>query len=220
MNGLLFISHQTEKYTYLQSIEIALKGGCRHIQLRMKDAGEEEVELLARKALKLCEEYKASLYIDDHVEVCKRVGAVGVHLGKSDMPPAEARRTLGNGFIIGGTANTFEDIHYLYKEGVDYIGLGPFRFTTTKKNLSPILGLEGYRSIVSRCREEGVHLPILAIGGITAGDIPDIMQTGVSGIALSSTILNAANPVQETKEIINQTDKYNNEEIGYRRKGV
>jgi thiamine-phosphate pyrophosphorylase len=202
MEGLLFITHRTEKYDCLQSVEIALAGGCRQIQLRMKDVSAAGVEEAARQAKILCDEYRAALYIDDRVEVCRNVGAAGVHLGKQDMSPAEARAVLGDKYIIGGTANTFEDISILYRQRVDYIGLGPFRFTTTKKNLSPVLGTQGYRAIIQRCRENGIYLPILAIGGITIDDIPDIMQTGVSGIALSSTILNAENPVEETRKIV------------------
>jgi thiamine-phosphate pyrophosphorylase len=200
--SLLFITHQTERYTYLQSVEIALQGGCRLIQLRMKDAAPAEVERTGIIAKALCDPYHAALYIDDQVDVCKRIGAKGVHLGKSDMPPREARRILGRDFIIGGTANTFEDIQHLKNEGVDYIGLGPFRFTTTKKNLSPVIGLEGYRRIMTQCKEHAIHLPVFAIGGITVDDIPEIIKAGVSGIALSSTILEAENPVEETKRII------------------
>lgn len=202
MKGLLFITHQTEKYDYYQSAEIALKGGCRQIQLRMKDAYSADVEKMARRVKALCDEYQAALYINDHVRICNDVGVTGVHLGKSDMPPSEARMTLGDSFIIGGTANTFEDICALNEQRVDYIGLGPFRFTTTKKNLSPVLGLEGYRDIVNQCRLHHITLPIFAIGGITQTDIPAIMSTGVSGIALSSTILNAEDPVKETAQCI------------------
>lgn len=204
MNGLLFITQQTERYSDLRSVEIALAGGCRQIQLRMKDAPAGEVEEVALRAKTFCDKFNAALYIDDHVDVCRNINAGGVHLGKSDMSPSEARRVLGNQYIIGGTANTFEDIEVLYRQQVDYIGLGPFRFTTTKKNLSPVLGLERYRSIIKQCRDHGINLPILAIGGITAGDIPDLMQTGVSGIALSSTILNAEDPVAETRKIVEQ----------------
>jgi thiamine-phosphate pyrophosphorylase len=202
MNGLLFITHQTERYSCLQSVEIALAGGCRRIQLRMKDASPDEVEKTGLLVKTLCEKYGAELYIDDHVEACKNIRATGVHLGKTDMPPREARQLLGDGFIIGGTANTFEDIQRLHSEGVDYIGLGPFRFTTTKKNLSPIIGLSGYRQIMERCKEHRINLPVFAIGGITTEDIPDILGTGISGIALSSTILQAHNPIEETKRII------------------
>ena len=202
MVGLLFITHQTERYSYLQSVEIALKGGCRQIQLRMKDVPPAEVEKAGIEAKKMCDDFGAALYIDDHVPVCKNVGAAGVHLGKLDMPPSEARKILGDGFIIGGTANSFEDIVRLKSEGVDYIGLGPFRFTNTKKNLSPIIGLGGYFRMMKQCAEHQIDLPVLAIGGITNADIADILKSGVSGIALSSTILNAENSVEETKQII------------------
>ena len=203
MTGLLFITHQTDRYTYLQTVEIALQGGCRQIQLRMKDVSPAEVEEVGIKAKKMCDDFDAKLYIDDHVEVCKNISATGVHLGKLDMLPSEARKILGNKFIIGGTANTLEDIVRLKNEGVDYIGLGPFRFTNTKKNLSPIIGLEGYDRIMKQSKEHRIDLPVFAIGGITNADIADIMKTGVSGIALSSTILTAENPVEETKKIIN-----------------
>ncbi len=115
---------------------------------------------------------------------------------------ADARRILGAEYIIGGTANTFEDVLQHYKAGADYIGCGPFRYTTTKKNLSPILGLEGYTAIIHRMQEKDIHLPIVAIGGITIADIPAVMQTGVSGIALSGTVLHADSPADEMKRII------------------
>ena len=90
------------------------------------------------------------------------------------MSPSDARKILGNGYIIGGTANTLDDIERLIKEGVDYIGLGPFRYTETKKNLSPILGIGGYKKILTACKEKGYTIPIVAIGGITKNDIPEI----------------------------------------------
>ena len=199
---LQFITHFTEKYSYYDSARMALEGGCKWIQLRMKDASPEEVEQEALRVQALCRTYHATFIIDDHVELVKKLHADGVHLGKHDMPVAEARRLLGNGFIIGGTANTFDDVKMHYEAGADYIGCGPFRFTTTKKNLSPILGLEGYRRIVSQMKEAGINLPIVAIGGITREDIPAILQTGVTGVALSGTILRADNPTEETRRIL------------------
>lgn len=208
MNGLLFITHQTEKYSYLDTVYIALEGGCHHIQLRMKDVSPSDIEKTAMQAKEICNGYGAKLYIDDHVAICKNSSAAGVHLGKLDMPPLDARKILGAGFIIGGTANTYEDIYRLNNEGADYIGLGPFRFTTTKKNLSPILGLSGYKNIMQKCRESGIILPVIAIGGIATNDIPELMATGVSAIALSSSILTAKDPVGETKKIIETINKY------------
>lgn len=200
---LQFITHYTDRYTYFDSARMALEGGCRWIQLRMKEATEEEVEKEAIRVQDLCRQYGATFIIDDHVALAKKLHADGVHLGKKDMPIAEARKLLGKDFIIGGTANTFEDVQMHYAADADYIGCGPFRFTTTKKNLSPVLGLEGYRNIVSRMKETGINLPIVAIGGIAFEDIPAIMQTGVSGIALSGSILRADDPIAETRRIIN-----------------
>ena len=201
---LQFITHFTDRYSYLDSAMMALEGGCQWIQLRMKDADEAEIERTARQILPECRRRGAVFIIDDHVELVKRMGADGVHLGKNDMPVDEARRILGDEFIIGGTANTFEDIQRLAAQGADYIGCGPFRFTTTKKNLAPMLGIEGYENIVSLMKTHGINLPIVAIGGITYDDIPRIMSTGVTGIAISGSVLRADNPVEEMKRMVNQ----------------
>ena len=205
-----FITHFTEQYTYLDSVRIALEGGCRWVQLRMKEADEEHLYSIALQAQQMCREYGATFIIDDHVEMVKKVKADGVHLGKLDMPIAEARKILGDDYIIGGTANTFEDVKAHYKAGADYIGCGPFRYTTTKSNLSPILGLEGYRQITSKMKEAGINIPIVAIGGITEADIPELMQTSITGIALSGSILRAENPIEEMKKIIKLTESWKN----------
>ncbi len=199
---LQFISHCNDRYSYLDSVRLALEGGCRWIQLRIKEASDEEVSPLAAEAKELCRRYGATFIIDDRVRLVKEIQADGVHLGKNDMPPAKARELLGNRFIIGGTANTFVDIKALAAAGVDYIGCGPFRFTTTKRNLAPILGMEGYREIITRMRDAGIELPIVAIGGITAEDVPGLISTGLSGIAVSGAILNVPDPTEEVKHLI------------------
>ena len=168
----------------------------------MKDAQREEIIATAAEILPLCREVGATFILDDHVELVELTGADGVHLGKNDMPIAEARRQLGCNKIIGGTANTFEDILAHAEAGADYIGCGPFRFTTTKKNLSPILGLEGYTRIVEQMRQNNISLPIVAIGGIAFEDIPAILQTGVTGIALSGSVLRADDPIAEMRKIV------------------
>ena len=205
-----FITHYTERYSYLDSVRIALEGGCRWIQLRMKEASIKEILPIAKEAISLCRIYDATFIIDDFVELAKQIKADGVHLGKNDMPIAEARKILGKDFVIGGTANTFEDVQMLHEAGADYIGCGPFRFTTTKKNLSPIIGLEGYQQIISQMKANNISLPLIAIGGITKEDIPSLMQTGISGVALSGSILRAENPIEEMKEIIQTTHLWKN----------
>ena len=133
-----FITHFTETVSYLDSVRIALEGGCRWIQLRMKDAPEDEVRTAAVKALPLCRQYGATLILDDRVELVRETGADGAHLGLTDMPVAEARRILPRGqYIIGGTANTLEDIRMHAASGADYIGCGPFR-SAAARSVSPL----------------------------------------------------------------------------------
>ena len=201
---LQFITHYNNVYSYVDSARIALEGGCRWIQLRMKDTEESLLEETAVIVQKMCKDYGATFIIDDHVYLTRKLKADGVHLGKNDMPVAEARKILGDSYIIGSTVNSFQDILSVIETSTpDYFGCGPFRFTSTKKNLSPILGLEGYRNIISQMKNYGIDIPLVAIGGISKEDIPELMQSGIKGIALSGSILKAEHPQDEMKEIVN-----------------
>lgn len=200
--SLQYITHKNDKFGYLEGALKAMEGGCRWIQLRMKDTEEEEFMSVAKELRKACTLYNSIFIIDDHVELVDKCGADGVHLGKKDMKPSDARRLLGNEKIIGGTANTIEDIENLIAQEVDYIGAGPFRFTSTKKNLSPTLGIDGYCKITKFKNKINDYTPLVAIGGIESEDIKDIINCGISGIAVSGTILNAENPSVKTKEVI------------------
>ena len=214
---LQFITHYTEKCSYIDSAKIALEGGCRWIQLRMKDVSETILEHHALIIQEMCKEYGATFIIDDNVFLAKKINADGVHLGKNDMPITEARRILGDDFIIGATVNIFEDILKItnslsstansQRPMVNYFGCGPFRFTQTKQKLSPILGIEGYKEIVKKKLEQNIDIPIIAIGGIANADIPHILETGIDGIALSSSILRAENPIEEMKNIVSTIKK-------------
>lgn len=188
IDKLHYISQAPEQGSHLTAIEKVLRSGGKWIQLRVKEQSEEAVLELALEANRLCREYGAKLIINDYPLVALKSGAYGVHLGLDDMPVPEARVILGKDKCIGGTANTFEDVQRRAAEGVDYIGLGPFRFTTTKKNLSPVIGMEGYTSIIRQMNESGISIPVIAIGGIDLPDIKPILETGIHGIAVSGLL--------------------------------
>lgn len=202
MTSLQFITHSNKHYNFLEGAQLALEGGCKWIQLRMKNAPYEKMFQTALQVQELCKNYQATFIIDDNVTLAKVIKADGVHLGLKDMPILEARKILGTNFIIGGTANNFTDILKHWNDGADYIGCGPFRFTTTKEKLAPTLGLHGYQNILEKMRQYQCPLPLVAIGGIQCNDIKALKAIGVNHIAVSGTILNAENPKEETQKII------------------
>lgn len=191
ISGLNFITRDEGPLTHLQQVEAACQAGVRWIQLRMKTADDAMFLETALAAKKICDAWDCTLIINDRVDIAAAVGAHGVHVGKEDMSVSEARRLLGEGIIIGGTANTIEDVREHYRQGADYVGVGPYRWTNTKKNLSPLLGLVGYQRIMEQMRAEGIDIPVVAIGGIKLEDIGALRDAGIYGIAFSGLLVNA-----------------------------
>lgn len=189
---------------HLAAIEKVLLAGGKWIQLRVKHQTQEEVLPLAVEAASLCKIHGAKLIVNDYPLVALKAGAYGVHLGLDDMPVAEARRIVGPGMIIGGTANTLSHMQLRADEGADYIGLGPYRFTTTKQNLSPVVGLNGYITLMDQARKAGITLPVIAIGGIELADIPLLMQTGIHGVAVSGALTNQPDLLRQINAIQEQ----------------
>jgi len=182
--------------------EKACKGGADWIQLRIKNKTFEEWKEIAHETKRICSLYKARLIINDNVQLAKEINADGVHLGKEDMLPLEARKILGENFIIGGTANTLDDIMRLQRMNVDYIGLGPFRYTSTKEKLSPVVGINGYIYMFPELKRRNMNLPIIAVGGIRTGDVKSLISAGVYGVAVSSAITNTNDITKSTQEFI------------------
>lgn len=202
ISRLHYITQAIPGYTHAQLAARACAGGVDWVQLRLKQASAEQWQQEARDTLAVCRQHGARLIINDNVELAREIDADGVHLGKTDMPPARARQLLGAGKIIGGTANTLADIEALAEAGVDYIGLGPYRFTTTKENLSPVLGLAGYQQLLAQCRRRGLQLPIIAIGGLIPADVVPLRQAGVYGLAVSAAINKSADPVAAARKLV------------------
>jgi thiamine-phosphate pyrophosphorylase len=175
-----------------EQIEAACRAGIRLIQLRMKEASDQEFLQTARVAMKICRKWGSRLIINDRVEVAAAVNADGAHVGREDRSVREARQLLGAGKILGGTANTLEDIREHYQGGADYIGLGPYRHTTTKKKLSPVLGLQGYQQVMRALVKDGTKIPVMAIGGIGLADVGPLLEAGVYGVAFSGLLVTAA----------------------------
>lgn len=204
---LQFITNATDRFSIAEQTRLVIEGGCRWIQLRMKDATYDEMRSTALDIIPLCRDNEVIMVIDDNVELVKELRVHGVHLGKNDMPAAEAREMLGPHAIIGVTANTTNDILAFKGIDVDYVGLGPLRYTTTKANLSPTIGIDGYRDIMRTIRSKGIELPIVAIGSVDIDDIdPLIIDAGVDGVAVSGAILRSPFPKTYTQQLIERLE--------------
>lgn len=185
ISRLHYLTQDVHNISHQELAEIACKNGIRWIQLRVKNQSYDGWLQIAKDVKSICDQFQTTLIINDNVEICKAINADGVHLGKNDLSIIEARKNLGNNKIIGGTANTIKDILQLEKDGVNYIGLGPYKFTKTKSNLSAVLGLDGYSTILQHYNSS---IPIIAIGGIQLEDVKPLINTGIYGIAVSSAI--------------------------------
>jgi thiamine-phosphate pyrophosphorylase len=174
-----------EHYLHIQQV---LDAGVKWIQLRIKHSQEETILSVAERVKVLCDNYEATFIVNDFPEIAKKVDASGVHLGLLDPNVYEARLLLGSSKIIGGTANTWEHVVQRINERCNYVGLGPYAFTSTKEKLSPILGISGYTKILSELKDLGVSIPVIAIGGIGLSDVPSLLQTGIHGIAVSGML--------------------------------
>jgi len=186
-----YITCDTKNYTHSELAIKAIQAGCKWIQIRIKNKSKDFIKNEIEKVksfIKINDLRNIKIIVNDYVELAKETKVDGVHLGKLDMHPYEARKILGKNAIIGGTANNFEDIINLVNAEIDYIGLGPFKFTTTKENLENILGLAGYREIIKKTVEINLKTPIIAIGGITYEDLNEIIKTGIYGVAVSSYV--------------------------------
>jgi thiamine-phosphate pyrophosphorylase len=203
---LHYITQDLPDCSHEQLAELACQAGINWIQLRVKNKEYSEWLEIAKKTKAVCDKYNAQLIVNDNVQIAKEIAASGVHLGLNDINPREARKLLGNKAIIGGTANTLEDIKKLYACEVDYIGLGPYKFTDTKKNLSPVLGIYGFKNIVTAISyihlNENNNIPLIAIGGINMGDVGLIMNSGAYGIAVSSAIGMAQDKLKSAQNFI------------------
>jgi thiamine-phosphate pyrophosphorylase len=193
-----YLTQDLQVRTHAELAEMACLVGAKWIQLRIKNKSFDEWKQMAIKVRKICNTHGAVCIVNDNAAIAYEAGADGVHLGMQDMPVREARSILGDNCIIGGTANTAADVEYHLNQGADYIGIGPYRFTETKKNPAPVLDLQGIAQLAKQFSE----IPIIAIGGIQLEDVDVLMETGIHGIAVSSAVNMAQDPAQAAKNFL------------------
>ena len=179
-----------------RQVELALQGGTTMVQFREKHLQGAEKEALARELLVLCRSYGVPLIINDDAELAKKVGADGVHVGQSDLAAQEARRILGPQAIIGVTARTVEQARAAQAAGADYLGSGAVFGTSSKSDARP-LSREELRAICA-----AVTIPVVAIGGIHAGNVLALCGCGQAGVAVIGGIFGQPDIRQAARELL------------------
>ena len=179
-----------------RQVELALQGGTTMVQFREKHLQGAEKEALARELLVLCRSYGVPLIINDDAELAKKVGADGVHVGQSDLAAQEARRMLGPQAIIGVTARTVEQARAAQAAGADYLGSGAVFGTSSKSDARPLSG-EELRAICA-----AVTIPVVAIGGIHAGNVLALCGCGQAGVAVIGGIFGQPDIRQAARELL------------------
>lgn len=197
---LHYISQGSTPQEHLENIQKACNAGAELVQLRLKNISEKKILKFAKEAREITSHFQTRLIINDHYKIAIEVKADGVHLGKADVSPILARKHLYAWQIIGGTANTMQDCEALLDEQVNYISLGPFRATATKADLPPALGLIGYTAITDILK---TGTPIIGVGGITIEDVTAILETGISGVAVSGAITRNFNSIKIFNQLLN-----------------
>ncbi len=197
---LHYITQGDSPKELLENIQKACSSGAELVQLRFRSISKKKLLKLAKEARDITAHFQTRLFINDHYNIAKEVKADGVHLENTDTCPTMIRKHLYTWQLIGGTANTLQDCETLLSKEIDYIGLGPFRFTTTKDNVPPILGLNGYTAIIEALNTE---TPIIGVGGITTADVTAILETGISGIAVSGEITRNFQSIKTFHQLLN-----------------
>ena len=197
--GLLHVLTDTvlqSRFSHLELARMAIKGGADTIQFRQKIGATREMIEIVRQLKQLCLGSGVTLVVNDRVDVAIAADADGVHLGQDDFPIPLARKLLGESRIIGGSAASLEEAQKCLAEGTDYIGFGPVYPTASKADADPVTGIKLLKQTV-----EAIPLPIIAIGGISADNTPEVIRAGARGIAVISAVCCQEDPEQATRAL-------------------
>lgn len=186
----------------LAAVEAAVDAGAPVVQVRLKGCTDRVLHDFAAAVVEICAGTGATCLVDDRVDIALAVGADGTHLGADDLPVAAARRVAGPAHLIGGTARDPQRARQLVAEGADYLGVGPAYPTRTKTGLPTALGPAGVAAVA-----RAVEVPVIAIGGITADRIPDLLRAGAAGVAVVDAVSGAADPAAATAVLLQALDQ-------------
>ena len=204
-----YLTQDLPGFSHEAQVKTACEAGVKWIQLRAKNLKYRDCLSLVQRVKEITDQFGATLIVNDYVKVAAAADAAGVHLGQNDAHWKDAREILGTQKIIGLSIHSTEELISAKNAVVDYFGVGPFRFTTTKEKLDPLLELEGVRKLVQCAHDHEISTPMIAIGGIGSADVLPLLQAGVKGIAVSSAVNKAVDPGKTIVEFLDLLKVFN-----------
>ena len=197
-----YLTQDLPNRSHAEQTQIACEAGANWIQYRCLGKPDEEMIPEIHHVAAICDDWGATLILTDHYHLLDKVDAQGVHIEDMQADFDAIRSIITDEKTLGASANTFADIQRIALSGsVDYVGCGPYAYTDTKPNNYPLLRVQGYRDIVKQMTGSQMDLPLLAVGGIKAKDVDDLMGTGIFGIAVSAAVNLADDPGEVFREI-------------------
>lgn len=191
--------------SHIDQVQLACESGANWIQYRCLTKNDEDLLNEMLIIASICDDWGATLIVTDHIHLIDKADVQGVHIEDMQADFSAIRAYIGPDKTLGASANTFDDIQRIAESGVvDYIGCGPYALTLTKPNDYPLLGIEGYKTIITQMLKANINIPVLAVGGIGFKDIEPLRHTGIFGIAVSSAINLSENPGKALKDIYKQ----------------
>lgn len=190
---LHFITHDINHLTHIEQAQVACEAGAKWIQYRCLSKNDDELLKDIDVIAEICDDWGATLIVTDHIHLNGKADIQGFHIENMSADFTDIRNLVGEAITLGGSANTIENLLRIAQEGADYAGFGPFAETSTKPNSYPHIDLSQYHRAVMVLRDQGLDLPILAVGGVKLEDLDDLLGTGIFGIAVSSAINQASN---------------------------
>ena len=201
ISKLHYLTQDLVERTHITQVQLACEAGAKWIQYRCFSKSDNELLEDLHTISAICDDWGATLLVTDHIHLLSQADIQGVHIEDMQADFLSIREKIGEEKTLGASANTVDDIRRIAKSGVvDYIGCGPLRVTYTKPNNYGLLGIEGYNLIVQTMKNEGIDIPLIAVGGVSVLDVGDLLQAGVYGIAVSAAINLATEPQLAYKE--------------------
>lgn len=190
---LHFITHDLPHSSHIEQVQVACEAGAKWIQYRCLSKADDELLADINLIAEICDDWGATLIVTNHIHLKGKADIQGFHIEDMNADFIALRKEIGEEFTLGGSANTVDGLIKLANDGADYAGFGPLNKTSTKPNDYPLIKIDEFANATEKLKSANIDLPILAVGGVTLADVSPLMETGIFGIAVSSSINQAEN---------------------------